>query len=140
LLSELADLDLNFASYPASTSCVKITPDVDITWQYEDALDTGRTMGQVLVRLQVGAAAKQDGGSPVVCRSHGKHSCRGRGWIYPHGIWNVVDLFIQAEFKAEIFDYKSNTEYYINDIPDAVRVLGIALIIKDFGLEFCLDE
>ncbi|GHJ88515.1 hypothetical protein NliqN6_4917 [Naganishia liquefaciens] len=34
------------ASYPASTSCVKITPDVDITWQYEDALDTGRTMGQ----------------------------------------------------------------------------------------------
>ncbi|KAJ9124101.1 hypothetical protein QFC22_000896 [Naganishia vaughanmartiniae] len=38
-------------------------------------------------------------------------------WLLPSG-----NLFIQAEFKAEIFDYKSNTEYYINDIPDAVRV------------------
>lgn len=35
------------AGYAASSSCVKITPDVEVTWQYEDALDTGRTMGQV---------------------------------------------------------------------------------------------
>lgn len=38
-------------------------------------------------------------------------------WLLPSG-----NLFIQAEFKAEIFDYKSNTEYYIDNIPDAVRV------------------
>ncbi|ORY24774.1 glyoxal oxidase precursor [Naematelia encephala] len=38
-------------------------------------------------------------------------------WLLPSG-----NLFIQAEFQAEIFDYKNNLEYYIEDIPDCVRV------------------
>ncbi|WVF65591.1 hypothetical protein IAT40_000321 [Kwoniella sp. CBS 6097] len=38
-------------------------------------------------------------------------------WLLPSG-----NLFIQAEFQAEIFDYKNNIEYPINNIPDCVRV------------------
>lgn len=38
-------------------------------------------------------------------------------WLLPSG-----NLFLQAEFQAEIFDYKNNIEYPIADIPDAVRV------------------
>lgn len=39
--------DQNIAAIPAVTSCVKITPDVDVTWYQEDALDSGRSMGNV---------------------------------------------------------------------------------------------
>lgn len=38
-------------------------------------------------------------------------------WLLPSG-----NIFLQAEFQAEIFDYKNNVEYTINEIPDAVRV------------------
>ncbi|WVN87854.1 uncharacterized protein L203_103050 [Cryptococcus depauperatus CBS 7841] len=38
-------------------------------------------------------------------------------WLLPSG-----NLFIQAEYQAEIFDYKNNIEYKIHDIPDCVRV------------------
>jgi len=38
-------------------------------------------------------------------------------WLLPSG-----NLLIQAEFQAEIFDYKNNIEYPIADIPDCVRV------------------
>ncbi|WVQ63929.1 uncharacterized protein L199_002085 [Kwoniella botswanensis] len=38
-------------------------------------------------------------------------------WLLPSG-----NMLVQAEFQAEIFDYKNNIEYPINDIPDCVRV------------------
>ncbi|KGB75973.2 glyoxal oxidase [Cryptococcus deuterogattii R265] len=38
-------------------------------------------------------------------------------WLLPSG-----NLFVQAEYQAEIFDYKNNIEYPISDIPDCVRV------------------
>jgi hypothetical protein len=38
-------------------------------------------------------------------------------WLLPSG-----NIFIQAEFKAAIFDYKNMLEYPISNIPDAVRV------------------
>ena len=38
-------------------------------------------------------------------------------WLLPSG-----NLFIQAEFQAQIFDYKNKIEYDIADIPHAVRV------------------
>lgn len=38
-------------------------------------------------------------------------------WLLPSG-----NLFIQAEFQAEIFDYKNMIEYKIADIPHSVRV------------------
>ncbi|WVR09090.1 hypothetical protein IAU60_006152 [Kwoniella sp. DSM 27419] len=38
-------------------------------------------------------------------------------WLLPSG-----NIFVQAEFQAEIFDYKNNIEYPISDIPDCVRV------------------
>jgi hypothetical protein len=73
------------ASYPASTSCVKITPDVDITWQYEDALDTGRTMGQVSwiafsfdSVLTCSPAVHQPSRRTTL---HGQWCSQGDGWI-----------------------------------------------------------
>lgn len=39
----------NIAAYPADNSCVKISPEQDTTWQEEDSLDTGRTMGQFII-------------------------------------------------------------------------------------------
>ena len=38
-------------------------------------------------------------------------------WLLPSG-----NLFIQAEFQTEIFDYKNNLEYTLANIPHAVRV------------------
>ncbi|ODN74427.1 hypothetical protein L202_06824 [Cryptococcus amylolentus CBS 6039] len=38
-------------------------------------------------------------------------------WLLPSG-----NLFVQAEYQAEIFDYKNNIEYPISNIPDCVRV------------------
>nr|XP_018259146.1 glyoxal oxidase [Kwoniella dejecticola CBS 10117]OBR81304.1 glyoxal oxidase [Kwoniella dejecticola CBS 10117] len=38
-------------------------------------------------------------------------------WLLPSG-----NMLVQAEFQAEIFDYKNNIEYPIADIPDCVRV------------------
>lgn len=38
-------------------------------------------------------------------------------WLLPSG-----NLFVQAEYQAEIFDYKNKIEYPISDIPDCVRV------------------
>lgn len=35
-------------TFAASTSCVSINPDVDLTWYTEDPLDTGRSMGQFI--------------------------------------------------------------------------------------------
>lgn len=37
-------------------------------------------------------------------------------WLLPSG-----NLFIQTNWKTEIFDYKANTEYPLDDIPHAVR-------------------
>ncbi|KAG8795667.1 hypothetical protein FRC12_011639 [Ceratobasidium sp. 428] len=37
-------------------------------------------------------------------------------WLLPSG-----NLFIQSNWKTEIFDYKEKTEYELNDIPHAVR-------------------
>ncbi|ORX39085.1 glyoxal oxidase precursor [Kockovaella imperatae] len=34
--------------YPASTSCVTISPDVDLTWYQDDPLDAGRSMGNFI--------------------------------------------------------------------------------------------
>lgn len=35
------------SKYPADKTCVRISPDVDITWYDDDSLDTGRSMGNV---------------------------------------------------------------------------------------------
>lgn len=37
----------NIAAYAADTSCVTISPDVDLTWYEDDPLDSGRSMGNV---------------------------------------------------------------------------------------------
>ncbi|KAG9074014.1 hypothetical protein FS749_014470, partial [Ceratobasidium sp. UAMH 11750] len=37
-------------------------------------------------------------------------------WLLPSG-----NLFIQSNWKTEVFDYKENTEYELDDIPHAVR-------------------
>jgi len=37
----------NISAYAADTSCVTITPDVDLTWYHDDALAAGRSMGNV---------------------------------------------------------------------------------------------
>lgn len=37
-------------NYPTDTSCVTITPDVDLNWYEDDALDSGRSMGNVRAR------------------------------------------------------------------------------------------
>ncbi|KAG8718917.1 hypothetical protein FRC09_011908 [Ceratobasidium sp. 395] len=37
-------------NYPADASCVRITPDIDTTWQDDDSLpDSGRTMGNMIL-------------------------------------------------------------------------------------------
>lgn len=35
-------------AYPASTSCVTISPDIDLTWYQDDPLDSGRSMGNMI--------------------------------------------------------------------------------------------
>lgn len=40
--------DWTIVSYPAHKSCVTISPDVDLTWQQDDWLDAGRTMGEFI--------------------------------------------------------------------------------------------
>ncbi|OAV86872.1 hypothetical protein PTTG_01246 [Puccinia triticina 1-1 BBBD Race 1] len=42
-------LTFNIAAYPADNSCVKMTPDVSITWEEEDYLFEGRSMGQFVM-------------------------------------------------------------------------------------------
>ena len=37
----------DIAAYAANDSCVRISPDVDLTWYQEDPLETGRSMGNV---------------------------------------------------------------------------------------------
>lgn len=37
-------------------------------------------------------------------------------WLLPSG-----NLFIQTNWATEIFDYKNNVEYSLDDIPNAVR-------------------
>ncbi|KAF8751119.1 hypothetical protein RHS01_08703 [Rhizoctonia solani] len=37
-------------------------------------------------------------------------------WLLPSG-----NLFIQSNWKTEVFDYKANKEYFLDDIPHAVR-------------------
>ncbi|QRW07636.1 glyoxal oxidase [Ceratobasidium sp. AG-Ba] len=37
-------------------------------------------------------------------------------WLLPSG-----NLFIQSNWKSEVFDYKKNTEFELDDIPHAVR-------------------
>lgn len=44
----------NISAYPASTSCVTISPDVDTTWYETDALDSGRSMGNVSAPMFIG--------------------------------------------------------------------------------------
>ncbi|CED84971.1 Immunoglobulin-like fold [Phaffia rhodozyma] len=39
----------NIAGYPADKTCVKISPDVSVEWEYDDPLDTGRSMGQFII-------------------------------------------------------------------------------------------
>ncbi|MBW0470069.1 hypothetical protein O181_009784 [Austropuccinia psidii MF-1] len=41
--------DWNIAAYPADSSCVKMTPDVSTTWQEDDSLFEGRSMGQFVI-------------------------------------------------------------------------------------------
>ncbi|KAF8587998.1 copper radical oxidase [Ramaria rubella] len=42
-------LDWNIAQYPASDSCVSITPDVSVNWVTEDSLPGGRVMGNFIL-------------------------------------------------------------------------------------------
>lgn len=42
-------LTFNIAAYPADKSCVKMTPDVSTTWEEEDYLFEGRSMGQFVM-------------------------------------------------------------------------------------------
>jgi hypothetical protein len=39
----------NIAAYPASTSCVRITPDVSANYEEDDSLDQGRSMGNMIL-------------------------------------------------------------------------------------------
>lgn len=39
----------NIAAYPADSSCVKMSPDVSTTWEDEDSLFEGRSMGQFVI-------------------------------------------------------------------------------------------
>ncbi|KAI9603281.1 hypothetical protein H4Q26_002599 [Puccinia striiformis f. sp. tritici PST-130] len=41
-------LDWNIAAYPADSSCVRITPDVDTNWRDDDPLPEGRSMGNFI--------------------------------------------------------------------------------------------
>ncbi|KAG0150382.1 hypothetical protein CROQUDRAFT_652277 [Cronartium quercuum f. sp. fusiforme G11] len=38
----------NIAAFPADSTCVKITPDVDTTWRDDDPLPEGRSMGNLI--------------------------------------------------------------------------------------------
>ncbi|PLW50330.1 hypothetical protein PCANC_05649 [Puccinia coronata f. sp. avenae] len=42
-------LTFNIAAYPADKTCVKMTPDVSTTWEEEDYLFEGRSMGQFVM-------------------------------------------------------------------------------------------
>lgn len=42
-------LTFNIAAYPTDKSCVKMTPDVSTTWEEEDYLFEGRSMGQFVM-------------------------------------------------------------------------------------------
>jgi hypothetical protein len=63
------------------------------------------------IRLEICSSAEQDGRCPVIGGCHREHSGSGRCGINADGVWNIVDV-----------------------------VFRIALVVKDFGLEFRLDE
>lgn len=48
LTSEKWTTDWNIPEYPADSSCVTISPDIDINYYEDDSLDKGRSMGQFI--------------------------------------------------------------------------------------------
>lgn len=75
---ELSEADLTVAislsrRYPADNSCVKMTPEQDATWQEEDSLDQGRTMGQFII-LPDGRLWMGNGGA-LGTAGYGNESC-----------------------------------------------------------------